>query len=172
MHQFPGVLEQKRSIIVNNLQRAYMMANEPRPSQFETIVNYWVELCVDIPVQDLQECFTFAIKNNNKYKVVQIGQVVKAFLEIRKAKINSEDLSRPEVSNPPGWYLSSIYRCREKWPEFDSVFSQINVDDPTPIDTRNNPDDARWMEEVNFLYNKRFGGKLAHKFDMNKALNG
>lgn len=80
--QTPGTIEH---IVQTELKRYYIMANEPKPKQFDEIVKTWAEYLVQIPVVDLSRCFKAAAINNKKFKIPSVGQVMEEFNQGQKA---------------------------------------------------------------------------------------
>lgn len=133
----------KKDKILQNLKMAYSVAGMPAPANLESSIGYWAKILELIPVEQIDNCFEYAIKNNNKTKIPIPGQITKAWESLRDGILSRKDFTHTEVRQ---WtrtdaedLLATIDKLTDKYPDFAQVYSEI---DPFSAELP----DKEWLE--------------------------
>ena len=77
----------QRTKIINGLEMFFQMAMMPKPTNFDFLVNNWCKLLKNTP--HLEKAFEIALRDNKKYKVPNVNQVIEASKSIGNATLTT-----------------------------------------------------------------------------------
>lgn len=134
------------------------------------LVKAWVRWIPNVPAEYIQKAFDLAMATTGRAMVPVPKQVKDAYGTIKRDDDSWDSRESTVIAHGPGWYQQHTDKRKTEYPEFARIFSTINVNDSRPMDPLKNEDDKYFMKYFNELYNRRFGGKMANKFDMNSVM--
>jgi len=156
----------KEIAVSNALTEIYNVLGR-RLENGEATVKAWLRWIPNIPVDYIQKSFDLAMSMGGRAMVPTPKNVKDAYGTLKKDE--NWTTRTDAVAHSAQWYQDAIAKGSRDYPEFSTIFSTINVNDSRPLDGRNE-EDRYFMKIFNLLYTKRFGGKMANKFDIDGAI--